>query len=523
MLTFNFFFLPPLHTLHARRRARTGRRSAVYVVTARRRQRARDAVAAARRGGRAARTGVGPALRVAGHLLGGQPLDSELGWVGMQAAGCSGSARRDRARYASAPCGGCPDPLEVDGRTVGTLYVPTDADPIWGRGTVSSRRSKRCSPSRTTAAVWRRRHSKPRLCGAATSSRRRCCRAVSHDFRTPLATMHGRGRRLSSEATSSVATTIAPGAARDDPPRAARLRRLVDEPARPLAAAGGRVRPASGAVGARRPRSGRRSARSAEPRRVDVAGRRAPCRARRRDPDPARAREPARERAQVLAGLRSRCTYASRHQAGGDRADRRPGPGLDRASSSASSSRSTQGRRPALGRRAGTCDRARVRGSERRPRLGRVEARRRARPSHSLSRVVEVPSGAPCMSQRILVVDDEPQFLRALGTNLRGAGYDVETADTAAEALVAAAAASAGRRDPRPRAAGRQRHRRLPRAAHVDETHRSIVAVGGRRGGGEDRGARRGRGRLRHQAVRVDELLARLRAVLRRSGREASR
>ena len=47
------------------------------------------------------------------------------------------------------------------------------------------------------------------------------------------------------------------------------------------------------------------------------------------------------------------------------------------------------------------------------------------------------------MNERILVVDDEPQFLRALATNLRGAGYDVETAATAAEAL-----ASAGLRPP---------------------------------------------------------------------------
>jgi two-component system, OmpR family, KDP operon response regulator KdpE len=40
--------------------------------------------------------------------------------------------------------------------------------------------------------------------------------------------------------------------------------------------------------------------------------------------------------------------------------------------------------------------------------------------------------------KRILVVDDEPQFLRALATNLRGAGYDVETATTAREAIAAA-------------------------------------------------------------------------------------
>jgi two-component system KDP operon response regulator KdpE len=43
------------------------------------------------------------------------------------------------------------------------------------------------------------------------------------------------------------------------------------------------------------------------------------------------------------------------------------------------------------------------------------------------------------VSARVLVVDDEPQILRALQTNLRGAGYDVETAATAEAALSAAA------------------------------------------------------------------------------------
>jgi two-component system KDP operon response regulator KdpE len=40
---------------------------------------------------------------------------------------------------------------------------------------------------------------------------------------------------------------------------------------------------------------------------------------------------------------------------------------------------------------------------------------------------------------RILVVDDERQILRALQTSLRGAGYEVETAETAESALAAAA------------------------------------------------------------------------------------
>ncbi|WP_405096617.1 response regulator [Micromonospora sp. NBC_01412] len=41
---------------------------------------------------------------------------------------------------------------------------------------------------------------------------------------------------------------------------------------------------------------------------------------------------------------------------------------------------------------------------------------------------------------RILVVDDEPQILRALRINLRARGYDVEVADTGTGALRAAAA-----------------------------------------------------------------------------------
>jgi two-component system KDP operon response regulator KdpE len=43
-------------------------------------------------------------------------------------------------------------------------------------------------------------------------------------------------------------------------------------------------------------------------------------------------------------------------------------------------------------------------------------------------------------AQRVLVVDDEPQILRALRTSLRGAGYEVETAETAEGALAALAA-----------------------------------------------------------------------------------
>ncbi len=43
---------------------------------------------------------------------------------------------------------------------------------------------------------------------------------------------------------------------------------------------------------------------------------------------------------------------------------------------------------------------------------------------------------------RVLVVDDEPQFLRALATNLRGAGYDVEAVASAGDAITAAGLSS---------------------------------------------------------------------------------
>jgi two-component system KDP operon response regulator KdpE len=43
------------------------------------------------------------------------------------------------------------------------------------------------------------------------------------------------------------------------------------------------------------------------------------------------------------------------------------------------------------------------------------------------------------VSQRVLVVDDEPHFLRALTANLRSAGYEVASAETAADGLAAAA------------------------------------------------------------------------------------
>src|SRR5581483_9122167 len=97
----------------------------------------------------------------------------------------------------------------------------------------------------------------------------------------------------------------------------------------------------------------------------------------------------------------------------------------------AGSGRRRAGRRPRAG------DRARLRGGERRPPVGRAGRARRA------ARALAAGGGAACGRARvtatILVVDDEPQILRALQTTLRGAGYEVVTAATAEQALTAAA------------------------------------------------------------------------------------
>ncbi len=55
-----------------------------------------------------------------------------------------------------------------------------------------------------------------------------------------------------------------------------------------------------------------------------------------------------------------------------------------------------------------------------------ASSRSRTRPGGGATMVVSLPDGA--LMQRVLVVDDEPPILRALATNLRARGYDVDLA-----------------------------------------------------------------------------------------------
>jgi two-component system KDP operon response regulator KdpE len=118
---------------------------------------------------------------------------------------------------------------------------------------------------------------------------------------------------------------------------------------------------------------------------------------------------------------------------------------------------------------------------------------------------------------RILVVDDEPQILRALQTNLRGAGYEVDTAATAEAAL-----ASAARRPPDavildlvlPDGRGTDVCRELRRWSAAPVLLLSVVGEEQEKVAALDAGA----DDYVEKPFGVDELLARLRAALRRAG-----
>ena len=118
---------------------------------------------------------------------------------------------------------------------------------------------------------------------------------------------------------------------------------------------------------------------------------------------------------------------------------------------------------------------------------------------------------------RVLVVDDEPQILRALQTNLRGAGYEVDTASTAESALAAAAM-----RPPDavildlvlPDRSGTEVCRELRTWSSAPVLVLSVVGDEPEKVAALDAGA----DDYIEKPFGIEELLARLRAVLRRAG-----
>ncbi len=119
--------------------------------------------------------------------------------------------------------------------------------------------------------------------------------------------------------------------------------------------------------------------------------------------------------------------------------------------------------------------------------------------------------------QRILVVDDEPQILRALQTTLRGAGYEVDTAATGEDALTTLAV-----RPPEavildlvlPGKSGVEVCRELREWTEIPILILSAVGEEREKVAALDAGA----DDYVTKPFGIDELLARLRAALRRAG-----
>ncbi len=117
----------------------------------------------------------------------------------------------------------------------------------------------------------------------------------------------------------------------------------------------------------------------------------------------------------------------------------------------------------------------------------------------------------------VLIVDDEPQFLRALATGIRGAGYEVDIAATGEEALM-----KAGLRTPEvvvldlvlPDRSGTEVARALREWTSVPIVVVSAVGDEEEKIAALDAGA----DDYVTKPFAIGELLARLRAVLRRAG-----
>jgi two-component system sensor histidine kinase KdpD len=184
-LAFNFFFLPPVHTL-ALNESRDWFALAAYSVSAvvvgelaaRARRRTADAEQREREATLLA--------EIAGHLLSGRGLDGELHWIEGRAAGVLGvpTAKIEFGPRRNSP--GESFPLEVDQRTVGTIYLPLRADP-----NVEVRRRFLPAFAALLAVAGDRSRLEREALEADTLRRSdlvktALLRAVSHDLRSPL-------------------------------------------------------------------------------------------------------------------------------------------------------------------------------------------------------------------------------------------------------------------------------------------------------------------------------------------------
>ena len=158
MLAFNFFFLEPVHTFTladsrtgSRSSSSSSPRSSVSELAARSRRRAREASLLAE-----------IATSLLEHGTVERRARADLGRGG---AGAAGRAGADRARRRTRADGYA---LVAGGRRVGTIRLEGGAADASARRRGCCRRSRRCSPSRSTASGSRARRSRPRRCAAPT-------------------------------------------------------------------------------------------------------------------------------------------------------------------------------------------------------------------------------------------------------------------------------------------------------------------------------------------------------------------
>jgi two-component system sensor histidine kinase KdpD len=190
MLTFNFLFLPPTHSLTLADR-RNWFALAVYVTTAivvgglassaRRRhddaeQREREAALLA---------------DIAAELLRGARLEEDIGSIAERAAGVMGvsSVRISLGEPDPAHADEAPFAMEVGGETIGVLYVPQREEPELGV-------RRRLLPALASLLAVARDRDRLARDAFETEALRRSdtiktavIQAVSHDLRTPLATI----------------------------------------------------------------------------------------------------------------------------------------------------------------------------------------------------------------------------------------------------------------------------------------------------------------------------------------------
>ena len=441
MLAFNFFLLPPVYSLTLADRSNWFA-LLVYVVTAI----VVGSLASRARGQRAEaeqrELEASLLADIAVEVLRGTRLDDELERIEQRTATVLGvsSVRIALGGRVSERTGEAPHALAVDGREIGTIYTSENEEPALAI-------QRRLLPA--LASLLAVTQERERLSNEAveTEALRRSdtiktavIQTVSHDLRTPLATieqaldgLQSGELALSDEDRVELLETI----------RAEhmRLKRLVENllDLSRLQAGAADASPELWTAGELLVQA---IDELPDPQRVVVSAR----------PDVPPVQVDATQVQRALVNVLENAIRLSPPAEPGARArERHPEGAADpRDRSRAWDSRRgvrthlravLPGRRAAGPARRGTRpgDRPRLRRGERRTALARV-ARGPGRVVRAcLARGRAAGRGLDGVSgERILVVDDEPQFLRALQTNLRGAGYDVATATTAQEALAAA-------------------------------------------------------------------------------------